>query len=89
MSSHTFSQKTFKPTPPEKGSFPLDHEGLCRELMIKYMRCLVENKNVSSNCRDISKDYLACRMDNNLMAREEWSQLGFGENKDLSESQEQ
>lgn len=89
MSSFTFSQKSFNPIPPEKGSFPLDHDGLCRDLMVKYMRCLAENKNVSSNCKGISKDYLACRMDNNLMAREEWSQLGFGKNKEMSEKKEQ
>ncbi|XP_014488717.1 PREDICTED: uncharacterized protein LOC106751925 isoform X3 [Dinoponera quadriceps] len=28
MSSYTFSQKLFRPTPPERGSFPLDHEGV-------------------------------------------------------------
>lgn len=77
MSSHTFSQKKFIPTPPEKGSFPLDHEGLCRSLMVKYMRCLYDNDNVTSNCRYLSRDYLACRMEHGLMAQEEWSKLGF------------
>lgn len=89
MSSFTFSQKSFTPIPPEKGSFPLDHDGICRNLMIKYMRCLVENKNVASNCKDISKDYLACRMDNNLMAREDWSQLGFEEEQQMSGNKKQ
>ncbi|KAG7188054.1 hypothetical protein KM043_013220 [Ampulex compressa] len=45
MSSYTFSQKTFKPTPPQKGSFPLDHEGYCKSVMIKYMRCLNDHRN--------------------------------------------
>ncbi|OXU31488.1 hypothetical protein TSAR_017012 [Trichomalopsis sarcophagae] len=88
MSSFTFGQRSFTPVPPEKGSFPLDHEGICRDFMIKYMRCLAENKNIASNCKDISKDYLACRMNNGLMAREEWTQLGFGE-KEVSEQQKQ
>ncbi|XP_031779592.1 cytochrome c oxidase assembly protein COX19 [Nasonia vitripennis] len=88
MSSFTFGQRSFTPVPPEKGSFPLDHEGICRDFMIKYMRCLMDNKNIASNCKDISKDYLACRMDNGLMAREEWTQLGFGE-KEVSEQQKQ
>ena len=88
MASHTFSQKKFIPVAPEKGSFPLDHEGICRDLMTKYMRCLYENKHIAGNCRDISKDYLACRMDNGLMAREDWSQLGFNE-KELSNQKKQ
>ncbi|XP_076246169.1 uncharacterized protein LOC143186390 [Calliopsis andreniformis] len=79
MSSYTFSQKTFTPVPPEKGSFPLDHEGVCKEIMIEYMRCLTENKNQNTRCRKFAKDYLACRMDNQLMSREEWSTLGYAD----------
>lgn len=51
MSSMTFGQKLFKPTPPEKGSFPLDHEGLCKQSMIIYMKCLNKNNNQNSLCR--------------------------------------
>ncbi|CAH1954441.1 unnamed protein product [Acanthoscelides obtectus] len=47
--------------------------------MIKYMRCLHTNNNDNSQCRQDAKEYLACRMQNNLMAREEWSKLGFEE----------
>ncbi|XP_015514106.1 cytochrome c oxidase assembly protein COX19 [Neodiprion pinetum] len=82
MSSFTFGQKIFTPTPPEKGSFPLDHEGKCKRVMVDYMRCLRDNKGNNTICRDVARDYLGCRMDNNLMAKEEWSKLGFGdENK--------
>lgn len=77
MSSYTFSQRLFQPTPPERGSFPLDHEGICKRIMIKYMRCLTEHQSRNDSCRDIAKEYLGCRMDHNLMAREDWSQLGF------------
>jgi cytochrome c oxidase assembly protein subunit 19 len=77
----TFGQKSFTPTPPEKGSFPLDHEGHCKRVMLKYMICLRESNNNSSKCRQEAKDYLACRMDNNLMAREDWSKLGFTESE--------
>lgn len=77
MSSYTFSQKLFTPTPPDRGSFPLDHEGRCKRTMIKYMRCLAENRNQNVMCRDVAKEYLACRMDHDLMAREDWSKLGF------------
>ncbi|VDP16280.1 unnamed protein product [Onchocerca flexuosa] len=34
------------PTPPVKGSFPLDHEGQCRYEMLKYMLCLNEHKDL-------------------------------------------
>ncbi|XP_055703422.1 cytochrome c oxidase assembly protein COX19 [Phlebotomus papatasi] len=77
MSSMTFSQKKFTPTAPDKGSFPLDHEGLCKKSMLKYMNCLHENTDSNSECRSFARDYLECRMKNNLMAREEWSKLGF------------
>lgn len=79
MSSMTFGQKSFTPTAPDKGSFPLDHEGICKKLMIKYMKCLHNNKNDNSACRQEAREYLECRMENNLMAREEWSKLGFSE----------
>lgn len=73
----TFNQKVFKPVPPEKGSFPLDHEGVCKTLMTKYMKCLAVNGNNNAGCRTEAQEYLGCRMDNNLMAKEEWSKLGF------------
>ena len=30
MASNVFGAKQFKPTAPDKGSFPLDHEGECK-----------------------------------------------------------
>lgn len=77
MSSMTFSQKKFVPTAPEKGSFPLDHEGQCKRVMIQYMTCLQKNQDNNSLCREEAKAYLGCRMDNNLMAKEEWTKLGY------------
>ncbi|KAF5288102.1 hypothetical protein FQA39_LY15527 [Lamprigera yunnana] len=76
MSSYTFGQKVFQPVPPDKGSFPLDHEGLCKNVMINYMKCLIKKNNDNSLCREEARDYLACRMNNNLMTKEEWSNLG-------------
>lgn len=75
----TFGQKSFTPTPPQKGSFPLDHQGECKKFMIKYMLCLRENKNENSLCREQSQDYLACRMEKGLMVQEEWSKLGYSD----------
>lgn len=80
MASHTFSQKKFQPTAPDKGSFPLDHENICKKLMLKYMSCLRKNNDNNSLCRLEAKEYLSCRMDNNLMAKEDWSKLGFNNN---------
>ena len=35
-----------------------------------------ENKN-APNCRILAKDYLKCRMDNQLMEQSEWDSLGL------------
>lgn len=77
MSTATFGQKRFTPVPPDKGSFPLDHENVCKPQMIQYMRCLQSNKDDSTVCRQEAKKYLECRMNNNLMAKEEWKSLGY------------
>ena len=71
--------KSFKPTPPDKGSFPLDHDGECKSFYLKYMVCLHEKKMDASACRQESKDYLGCRMDHGLMARESWNRLGYSD----------
>ncbi|KAL3997497.1 CHCH domain family protein [Acanthocheilonema viteae] len=68
------------PTPPAKGSFPLDHEGQCRYEMLKYMLCLNEHKQKIGECRNFAKIYFKCRMDNGLMQQEEWKYLGFSDN---------
>lgn len=75
----TFGQKQFTPVPPQKGSFPLDHQGECKKFMVKYMLCLHENKNENSLCREQSRDYLACRMEKGLMLKEDWVKLGYGD----------
>lgn len=67
--------------PPDKGSFPIDHEQACKQKMVTFLKCLQANKFDNDKCRDESKDYLQCRMDNQLMAREEWKNLGFEDAK--------
>ncbi|XP_054274015.1 cytochrome c oxidase assembly protein COX19 [Macrosteles quadrilineatus] len=79
MSSFTFSNKVFTPSPPDKGSFPLDHEGQCKGVMLKYMFCLNDHRNNNSECREQIKAYLQCRMENNLMAKEDWAKLGLSD----------
>lgn len=68
----------FTPVPPLKGSFPVDHEGECAELVNKYLKCiqLSEGQN-SPTCRSLAKDFLECRMSHDLMEREDFSRLGF------------
>lgn len=75
----TFGQKTFVPVPPDKGSFPLDHEGRCKKFMIHYMSCLTKYNNDNSECRKEAKAYLECRMDNSLMKKENLATLGFSD----------
>ena len=77
MASNVFGSKTFKGSPPEKGSFPLDHDGECKAPYLKYMICLSDNKNSASICRSETKDYLDCRMQRGLMLKEDWKKLGF------------
>ncbi|KAK7468669.1 Cytochrome c oxidase assembly protein cox19 [Stygiomarasmius scandens] len=67
----------FKVTPPDRGSFPLDHYAECKNQMMVYMNCLRENSNTSTACRDLSKQYLDCRMQKGLMDKDEWRNLGL------------
>ena len=69
---------------PEKGSFPLDHGGTCKIPMKAFQNCIKNNKGSHAICRDFSKKYLTCRMDNNLMAKEDLSELGFTETAQLN-----
>ncbi|KAI0423754.1 putative cytochrome c oxidase assembly protein Cox19 [Xylaria sp. FL1042] len=90
---------TGKPVPPERGSFPLDHDGECKHAMTRYLSCIKKVKGVNDDeCRSLAKSYLACRMDRygllfpfspavmlivasdrNLMARDDFKNLGFPE----------
>jgi len=69
--------KVFNRTPPAKGSFPLDHDGECREFMKIYMKCLKKNRNSYEQCMQESRNYLECRMERDLMTREDFKRLGF------------
>ena len=67
---------------PEKGVFPLDHFGECKTVMKDYLACLKKEKGDSQfECKKLSKKYLECRMDKNLMAKEDLGKLGFGKNQ--------
>ncbi|KAL7273004.1 Cytochrome c oxidase assembly protein cox19 [Rhizina undulata] len=75
-------QLTFSPTPPERGSFPLDHDGECKPIMEDYLACLKRVRGTNDHaCRMIAKAYLKCRMDRNLMAPDSFENLGFQDEK--------
>ena len=69
---------------PEKGSFPLDHGGTCKLPMKEFQNCIKTNKGSHAKCREFSKKYLSCRMEHNLMAKEELSDLGFTETAQMN-----
>lgn len=47
------------PLAPEKGVFPLDHFGECKQLMQTYLACLTTHGQDAAACRDVSRSYLA------------------------------
>ncbi|OAY36637.1 hypothetical protein MANES_11G036000v8 [Manihot esculenta] len=53
-----------------------------------YLNCLRSSGHQSENCRHFSKRYLECRMEKNLMARQDVSELGFEKETDLETSGE-
>ncbi|SHO79505.1 Similar to S.cerevisiae protein COX19 (Protein required for cytochrome c oxidase assembly) [Malassezia sympodialis ATCC 42132] len=73
----TFSN--FQVLPPERGSFPLDHDGECTAAMREYLACLKAHQNNNGACRHLSKAYLACRMENELMEKDSFANLGFAD----------
>lgn len=71
---------SYKPTPPERGSFPLDHDAECKHLMASYLKCIKSQNPPGQNseaCRAHAKSYLGCRMEKGLMAKDEWRNLGL------------
>lgn len=48
--------------------------------MTKYLSCIKQVKGLNDeHCRLIAKNYLSCRMEKNLMAKDEFKNLGFAE----------
>jgi len=57
--------------PPQRGIFPLDHYAECKPVMKEYLSCLKDAKDKHHMCREISRQYLECRMERDLMAKED------------------
>lgn len=76
-----FANTRNRVTPPDKGSFPLDHKGICRAMQEKWANCMKSSAWESSRCRVESAAYLQCRITHNLMNPEEISRLGFSQDE--------
>ena len=64
-------------SPPEKGSFPIDHFRECDHEAEAYRKCLMATSGIPKKCKDAAQAYLECRMDKGLMARHSPEELGF------------
>jgi cytochrome c oxidase assembly protein subunit 19 len=73
---------------PQRGSFPLDHDGECKSVMAAYLACLRSERGRNDACRGVARGYLQCRMERGLMAVDEMKNLGFGENGTGKEEEE-
>ncbi|KAL0095463.1 hypothetical protein J3Q64DRAFT_1828581 [Phycomyces blakesleeanus] len=71
--------ESFSGAPPLLGSFPVDHDGECKDFMKNYVKCMRVNKNNNGACREFSKAYLQCRMDKGLMDKDNMDNLGFAD----------
>ena len=71
--------RALPPSPPARGSFPLDHGGECKEPMRAFLECMRAHAQEHASCRDRSRDYLQCRMSRDLMAQEDLETMGFAE----------
>lgn len=70
MASHaSVPPRGAPPKAPDKGSFPLDHFRECSAAKESYMGCLRENAMQTADCRELSAQYLKCRMDTCARAR--------------------
>ena len=76
----------YQPRPPEKGVFPLDHFGECKQVKEAYAECLRANDNAADACRDLAKQYLECRMERQLMAQQDLRDLGFADGEERRKS---
>lgn len=71
-------QRSLPPSAPARGSFPLDHGGKCKRVADAYLACIRSNEDEHNVCKQLSREYLECRMRVNLMAPEDLNTLGFG-----------
>ena len=56
--------------------------------MQKYISCLKDQHDKHYLCRELSREYLQCRMDRQLMASEDLDKLGFSEDAKVEKAVE-
>ncbi|RYP65358.1 hypothetical protein DL771_008348 [Monosporascus sp. 5C6A] len=57
-------------------------EGECKHAMTSYLSCIKKLKGTNDEqCRSLAKSYLACRMEKNLMAKDDFKNLGFSQDQ--------
>lgn len=54
--------QSFKALPPDRGSFPLDHKGVCDAPRQAYVACMEQNKYDGVVCKNVARLYFECRM---------------------------
>jgi cytochrome c oxidase assembly protein subunit 19 len=57
---------------PQRGSFPLDHLHECDHTIEQYFLCMKKSKQNAQKCRIESRAYLDCRLEKNLMTKEDY-----------------
>lgn len=55
--------QSYKASPPDKGSFPLDHKGVCDAQRQQYVECMQKSKFDAVLCKSVARFYFQCRMD--------------------------
>ena len=56
--------------------------------MQKYISCLKDHHDKHYLCRELSREYLQCRMDRQLMASEDLDKLGYSEDAKVEKAVE-
>ena len=79
-----YGGKTKQGKAPDRGSFPLDHHSECKPEVQAFLKCLQSSGSEHVRCKQLSKAYLQCRMDKDLMMRENLDDLGLGSRADDS-----
>eukprot|EP00553_Chaetoceros_curvisetus_P004248 CAMPEP_0204630260 /NCGR_PEP_ID=MMETSP0717-20131115/20011_1 /ASSEMBLY_ACC=CAM_ASM_000666 /TAXON_ID=230516 /ORGANISM="Chaetoceros curvisetus" /LENGTH=114 /DNA_ID=CAMNT_0051647451 /DNA_START=11 /DNA_END=355 /DNA_ORIENTATION=- len=88
MASMNFSASRQFVKPPQRGIFPLDHDAECKPKMESYLQCLKDEKQQHHKCRELSKGYLQCRMDAQLMAKEDLNDMGYSNEATVESAKE-
>ena len=68
-------------SPRARGGWAMDESGwwACREPQALYLQCVRANGHRAAvECKPLIRDFLHCRMNNGLMAKEDLTALGLG-----------